>query len=186
MSAAVCPACGVAVVPGYVRCPKCRKPLPRRPAAIEGGTAVEEPASRTPIVLGALAVLAIGGGIAAYVATRKEPGKLAAPAPVEQPTEPTSEPETAAVPEQTAQTPAAPTGPNAADLATTLERTLKRQRLWATVAITGARVDVRSMSCADAAMAPHLDEAASAFKAAGLTKLRCVEDSGRVVSDRDL
>jgi hypothetical protein len=35
-------------------------------------------------------------------------------------------------------------------------------------------------------MATALDASAPTFKAAGLTKLRCLEQSGRVVTDRDL
>ena len=43
---AVCPACGVAVVPGYVKCPKCHAGLPlaggrtKRMTGDPGGTAV--------------------------------------------------------------------------------------------------------------------------------------------------
>ena len=42
----VCPACGIAVVPGYVRCPRCHAGLPvgagrvKRTPADPGGTAV--------------------------------------------------------------------------------------------------------------------------------------------------
>ena len=37
---AVCPKCGVAVVPGYVKCPKCQAALPklRAPTMAAGGT----------------------------------------------------------------------------------------------------------------------------------------------------
>jgi hypothetical protein len=78
------------------------------------------------------------------------------------------------------------TGPDPSALASTLQADLKRQRLWSTVSIDGNRVDVRSGSCGDPAMGPILDGASAGFKAAGLTKLRCVEQSGRVVTDRDL
>lgn len=84
--------------------------------------------------------------------------------------------------------PAAPTPaqPDPQLLATNLERALRKQRLWSTVGIIGGRVEVRSSSCSDPAMAPLLDGAAPGFKAAGLTKLRCVEQSGQVVTARDL
>ena len=56
MTGAVCPSCGVAVTPGYVRCPKCKRGLPQRArTALEGGTAVAS--SGRPIrwiILGAL------------------------------------------------------------------------------------------------------------------------------------
>jgi hypothetical protein len=100
---------------------------------------------------------------------------------VEEPTT-TAEPVTPDQPETADQ----PTGPNAVDVAASLERTLRKQRLWSTVSVVGDRVDVRSGSCGDAAMAPMLDGAASSFRAAGLTKLRCLEQSGRVVTERDL
>jgi hypothetical protein len=69
---------------------------------------------------------------------------------------------------------------------TDLEDTLRRQRLWGRVVITGARVDVRSGSCADPAMRPLIDGKRSLLTGAGLTKLRCVEQSGAVVFERDL
>jgi len=188
MSGAVCPACGVAVMPGYVRCPKCRKPLPRRQqSGVQGGTAVEETPRRWPLfaVLGAAVI-----GVLAIVLLGRagDDPKPAATAPVT-----AQQPQQVQAAETQTQTtfqdearPAQPSGPDANALAATLERELKRQRLWSTVTVTGTRVDVRSGSCSDAAMAPMLDGAIAGFKSAGLTKLRCVEQSGRVVSDRDL
>ncbi len=190
MSGAVCPSCGVAVVPGYVRCPKCRKPLPRRQSAVEGGTAVEAPSSNIAAIGALIGALVIGGGIIAFFALRGEDKKPVAtrPAAVTNDTTAADTDTTAPVPDQpTLPAPtAAPTGPQPEDVAAQLERELKKQRLWATVTVIGGRADVRSGSCSDPAMAPMLDGAAPAFKAAGLTKLRCVEQSGRVVTDRDL
>jgi len=189
MTGPVCPACGVAVLPGYVRCPKCRKPLPRRVSTVvQGGTALENKSRAGAIAALAAAVL-VGGGIIAYFGMRD--GDKPAPQQPAAAPDPTPSPTTTApalapgAPEPTAPQ-AAPTGPNPVDLAADLERALKRQRLWSTVSVEGSRVDVRSGSCADAAMAPVLDGAAAGFKAAGLTKMRCVEQSGRVVSDREL
>lgn len=186
MSGPVCPGCGVAVVPGYVRCPKCHKPLPQRPAAVEGGTALEQ-SSRAPAIAAIAAAVLIGGGTIAYFAMRGDDAKPEAPPPVAEPEdEQTTEQDIATTPDVPAEPTAAPARPDAQSTAAELERSLKRQRLWATVTVVGGRVDVRSGSCADPAMAPALDGAAPAFKAAGLTKLRCVEQSGRVVSERDL
>ncbi len=62
---AVCPACGVAVVPGYVRCPKCQTPLPavgRRgssSAVHAGGTAVASPSWPIFAIAGGGAILLI-------------------------------------------------------------------------------------------------------------------------------
>jgi hypothetical protein len=58
--------------------------------------------------------------------------------------------------------------------------------LWSTVTVVGERVDVRSGSCGEPQMKSALDTSASAFKAAGLTKLRCIEQSGTVVFTREL
>lgn len=188
MSGATCPSCGVAVVPGYVRCPKCRKPLPQRASAVEGGTAVEAPSRGGPLLIGLAAVVLAAGGVIAYMATRKDaPATAPARAPTAQADTTTPEAETPTTPDPPAQAQAQPAaGPRPADLAGELERALKKQRLWSTVEVTGNRADVRSGSCDDPAMAPMLDGAAPSFKAAGLTKLRCVEQSGRVVTDRDL
>lgn len=67
-----------------------------------------------------------------------------------------------------------------------LEGTLRRQRLWGRVEITGRRVDVRSGSCADPAMRPAIEGRRPLLRGAGLTKLRCLEQSGAVVFERDL
>lgn len=188
MNGAVCPSCGVAVVPGYVRCPKCRKPLPQRHSTVEGGTAVEAPSRSFPAIAALIGAVVIGGGIIAFFALRGD--KKPAAARPAAPTEDTAAPETATpavTPDQPAPTQtAAPKGPQPEDIAAQLERELQKQRLWSTVSVIGSRVDVRSGSCSEPAMAPMLDGAAPAFKAAGLTKLRCVEQSGGVVTDRDL
>ncbi len=185
MSGAVCPSCGIAVVPGYVRCPKCQQPLPRhRAPGIEGGTAVATP-RRSPL----LAIIGIALVAIAFVvyfglrSSSKPPAKPAAPAAVNEPP-----PAPAAIPAepQIAAAPEEPAGPDPQQLANDLRRTLERQRLWAQVTIVGDHVDVQSSSCGDPAMAPVLDAAAPSFKAAGLTRLRCLEQSGRVVTERGL
>lgn len=175
-------------MPGYARCPKCRKPLPRRaPTAIQGGTSVEE-TSRGPLIAAIASGLAILG-VLAYFATRGGDDKPTV-APVVAPT--TVQPTTAGptdtpVPFQDDRPrPAQPSGPDPTTVAGNLERDLKRQRLWSNVTINGNRVEVRSASCGDPAMGPLLDASAPDFKAAGVTRLRCVEQSGRVVSDREL
>jgi hypothetical protein len=187
MSAAVCPSCGVAVVPGYVRCPKCHKALPRRKSTIvEGGTAVDR---RGRLSLVALAVVGVTGiAIIAYLGLRG--GDKPAPA-VTAPTETPDQTPTETTPAgpdttDTTPTPNANAAPDPDAVADSLERTLKRERLWSTVSVEGARVDVRSGSCSDPKMRPLLEASAASFKAAGLTKLRCLEQSGQVVSDRDL
>jgi hypothetical protein len=174
-------------VPGYVRCPKCRKPLPQRASAVEGGTAIETPSRGVATLVGLIALFLAVAGLIAYFALRKGSSAKPTTPPIAQPQAPsTPDPEPTNVPDQPAQVQAQPTGPNAIELAAELERGLQKQRLWSTVEVIGSRADVRSSSCSDPAMAPMLDGAAPSFKAAGLTKLRCVEQSGQVVTDRDL
>jgi hypothetical protein len=140
-----------------------------------------------PALLGLVGIVLVAGGLIAYLAMRKSAPKAAKAAPTVQVDDSNApDPEPANTPDQPAQVQAQPSGPNATDIAAELERLLKKQRLWATVEVTGNRADVRSSSCSEPAMAPMLDGAAPSFKAAGLTKLRCVEQSGRVVTDRDL
>lgn len=189
MSGAVCPSCGVAVVPGYVRCPKCQAPLPRRASPVVGGTALPE-TRRFPVLAVAVAVfvalaIIVFFGLRKSDRAAKQPAAEPAPASAGVPPPARAGPP-ATTPEPVAPAAAAPIGPSASQIAADLERTLKRQRLWSTVTVIGERVEVRSGSCADPAMAPVLDTAAPGFKAAGLTKLRCLEQSGAVVTDRDL
>lgn len=77
-------------------------------------------------------------------------------------------------------------GPSPAAAAAELERALGRQRLWSSVRPSGDRVEVRSGSCAEPAMAPTIDAARAALRGAGLTRLRCLAQSGAVVFERDL
>lgn len=67
-----------------------------------------------------------------------------------------------------------------------LEATLRRQRLWGRAEILGPRIDVRSGSCADTAMPLAIDSERAVLRGAGLTKLRCLAQSGAVVFERDL
>jgi hypothetical protein len=148
----------------------------RRIGHVEGGTAVAS-SRRGPLyaVTGvALLVLALVIYFALDNRSKASP-RQAAPEPAsEDPSGP--EPAQASAPPEA---PEQPAGPSAQQLAASLARALEKQRLWSTVNVIGDRVDVRSGSCSDPAMAPS-------FKAAGLTKLRCLEQSGRVVTDRDL
>ena len=188
---ATCPACGVAVVPGYVRCPKCQRPLPggRRVQTVAGGTAVEgrDRLPILPIAGGAVVVLGI---ILYFVLGKSDAAKPVAP-----------DPATAGSAEETAdETPATNTAPvplprddnrdtNRVDptaVAHDVERALKNQRLWSSVEVVGRDIEVRSGSCRDANMIPTLDAASGALRNAGLTRVRCMENSGAVVFERRL
>ncbi|MCW5804787.1 MAG: hypothetical protein KIT31_20625 [Deltaproteobacteria bacterium] len=79
-----------------------------------------------------------------------------------------------------------PSAPNPRGAAADLERALRRQRLWSTVEVFGERADIRSNACAEAGLAAAVEGAREALRTAGLTRLRCLEQSGRVVFTRDL
>ena len=63
---------------------------------------------------------------------------------------------------------------------------LKQQKVPYRLTAGGSTIEVRGTSCADKAMGPTIDAIAPSAHAAGLTKLRCVEQSGGVVFARDL
>jgi hypothetical protein len=192
---AVCPACGVPVVPGYVRCPRCHAGLPlgariKRTTADPGGTAV---AQRGFPILAVLAPVAIAAAIIVVFAVRGSGKQTAAAQQV--PSEPTvvaaqslpprvtTAPLGSPLPEPAPSGVAAPDG-RAAVLR--LEDTLRRARLWGRAEITGQRVDVRSGLCGDKAMRPAIESERAVLHGAGLTKLRCLEQSGAVVFESDL
>ncbi len=192
---AVCPACGVAVVPGYVRCPKCHAGLPlgraKRTTAEPGGTAVAQrsfPTAAVAVALGvAAAIILIFGlrgstsnGIEATQPPPLEPIQISAANP---PPRPPNTPVVAPAPVEAAPE-AAGRGLSAAVIE--LEGSLRTQRLWGRVEVVGQRIDVRSGSCSDPAMRPLIEGKKSMLHGAGLTKLRCVEQSGAVVFERDL
>ena len=202
MTGEVCPKCRVAVVPGYVKCPKCHAPLPRhaRPTLDPGGgTAVNEPA-RFPVGLAIVAAVVVCGGLVAYfalhghhaaraVAATDQGSATASAASATGSTGATDDSDDSddiGVPPPPAAGRQA-TAPMPADaVAARLERRLKHLHLWATVDVGSTIVDVRSDSCGDPAIKPVIDSAAPRFKAAGLTRLRCLEESGTVVFTRDL
>lgn len=183
----ICPACGVAVVPGYARCPKCHAALPRRLATnVEGGTAVPETRRRGPLAA-IVAAGIVGLGLILWLGLRHghtdRPIVKPAVAPVQPTTVAVAQPALASGAPEIA---SVPKGPAPETIASELSRTLDKQRLWSTVTVAGSRVDVRSGSCGDPAMQAPIAAAAPSFKAAGLTTLRCVEQSGAVVFTREL
>lgn len=185
----VCPKCGVAVVPGYVKCPKCHAALPRRRPRITvdpGGTALAGKQFPTAAVIGAGCVVVVaviglivwhahgGHGAAAIDAADQAAGPAAGDTGAE----------TAGgfVP-----APSRAQGPMPADaVAAELEHRLQHLHLWATVELGSTVVDVRSDSCSDPQILPVIAPALPKFKAAGLTRLRCIEESGTIDFTREL
>ena len=183
-----CPACKVVVPNGYTRCPRCQHALPvtQRVATSFGGTALED--RRFPIVpiaIGALVTIAIIAFFATRGGSKPDDAVLATPSP------PVAVP-AASAPAPRAQVAPAPmmAAPSVAPSATAagdeLLKSLRRQRLWSTVDARVPSIDIRSQSCADPAMGAAIDAARPALRGAGLTALRCLEESGRVVFQRDL
>jgi hypothetical protein len=193
MSGAVCPACGVVVVPGYVRCPKCHRPLPRfarSTASPVGGTTIKT--KQGSPLLGLAIAIVIGGGFIAFFALRGHTHHDAAPAPAPAPVSTPSSDQPPA-PTRTPLTPVASSTPapvvatpNPGAIASSLQSTLQRMELWSTVAVTGGRVELQSRACRDPQLSKQIDAVAASFRAAGLTRIRCLEQSGAVVFDREL
>ncbi len=191
-----CPKCGVAVTPGYIKCPRCQAGLPRMPRAgrmtAGGGTAVEGPTPFPwlPVVVGAVAV----GGVVAWLALRGGPTPAAAVAPVAPaanlpaPVAPPSEAFTPDVAVAASGSAAASIGDAAAKArgTATLEDRLKRERLWSKVDLSGAVLRIASALCAEAGMAPAVDEAAADLKAGGVTRVECRAGHGGLEWARDL
>lgn len=173
-----------------MRCPKCHRALPRfarNTSSPVGGTALKIKGG-SPVVAIAIAVV-VGGAFIAFFALHGAKASHAAPAPPAADTPPT--PAVAPV----APTPAAPIAPTPAPISATpnpgaiaaeLDRTLQRMRLFSTVTVIGERVELQSASCRDPQLVKQLEAVVASFKAAGLTRERCVEQSGAVVFDRDL
>jgi hypothetical protein len=209
-----CPSCGVAVIPGYVKCPRCHAALPggsrfRRSVLDPGGTSVEARAFPIiPVAVGAIAVavlllLVLGGGndkpppASAAGSAAAPAGEAVEPAPAGAAPDPAAPAVPAAagepaVPAAASAPVARPldipsaAGPSPGAVTAELERALARRRLWSSVQASGERVDVRSGSCAEPEMGPLIDAARPALRGAGLTRLRCLAQSGAVVFERDL
>lgn len=190
---AVCPACGVAVVPGYVRCPKCHAGLPaglgrtKRMTGDPGGTALPQrsfPVSAVVVALAVAAVIILVFGLRG-TSPKIEAALPAAPEPIEATNPNPPSPPIVRAP-VAVQVPAAAAAPDPGPAIAELKAALRAQRLWGSVDILGQRIDVRSGSCSDPAMGPLVEAKKSLLHGAGLTKLRCLEQSGAVVFERDL
>jgi hypothetical protein len=204
---AVCRVCGVAVVPGYVRCPKCHAPLPRGAQNPRGGTGTtidpdgggggtSLPSARRfpilPVAIGGVVLLVAIIWFYTAMQDYRNVGRRPAAKQGSDVTDPTAiagEPTPApsiAQPDPSLGTTPSPNAPSPSVAASELESGLRRQRLWSTVEVVGDQIDVRSGSCGDPGMAPAVDAARTGLRSAGLTRLRCLEQSGRVVFERDL
>jgi hypothetical protein len=188
---AACPSCGLALVAGYVKCPRCGATVgAARRASPAGGTAVASGFPRfviaVPVVMAIVIVLivALRGGDADEGEPADEPAAQDAPAatPVAPVTRPSAPPESA----PGATVAPRPEAPDHRPAVAQLERALRSQRLWSTITADPPYVDIRSAACREPAMARTLAMAEGSLRAVGLTRLRCLAQSGAVVIQRDL
>src|SRR5262245_21788948 len=138
---AVCPACGVAIVPGYVKCPRCHRALPRtaKPTPNPSGTALAPERRRFPIAPLVIAV-AVAGGIVAVFSLRhtdRTSPPAAPPPPIAVATAPEARAVAPAAAPLPAAEPAAAAQPAPETVAAQLERSLKHAHLWSTVEVIG-------------------------------------------------
>lgn len=197
-SGAQCPACGVAVLPGYPNCPRCRASLaqPRAPSAppAVGGTSVVGSRSRSLWVAGGAAAL-IAIVVVVRLATGAEPGETAAAidAPAALEADDIEADELAILDEDDApelvddDEPAADRGRIAALEA--LEDALAARRVWSNVrAADGedAVVSIQSAACDDRGMGEAIGELRAVLVDAGFRSVRCLARHGSLVFEADL
>jgi len=193
-----CPSCGISVMIGYQKCPKCHAPMPgaaaqrTRRGSMAGGTTSEKidvvpEGGGSGATLWVVALLAIAGGTAIW-ATQCRGGK-ARPTPAAITTEPVDQPAgrgtAPSVPDEGPDQ-VAPSGPDPAFAADALEGELGGERLYATVAAIGEVLDVRSAFCAEARLGEIIARHAAELKAAGVLRVRCSETYGTQVFEREL
>jgi hypothetical protein len=192
-----CPACGINVMRGYAKCPKCHAPMPgnagrSRRASFAGGT-TSQPIETIDAGGGGsgwiwvLAGIALVAAVVTFIATRggdaKKPAHSAVP--VEngpgtasaQPQQPDNEP---------AQVPQSQNRPDPAYVADALEGELSVARLFAVVEVSDSLLDVRSAFCSDPRFSEITAKYIADLKAAGLSTIRCSETHGAQVFERPL
>jgi hypothetical protein len=192
-----CPACGVAVAPGYPLCPKCQKPMPRPrrkkgltldPGAVAGGTAVpalgDSPAIRWAL-WGLAAALLIG---LAFFVTRGDdaadvPARMSEPPPPA-PVPPASNPSGAPPPSGEDVVPRRRQA--ALD---ELGATLRTQRLWAQVKLDPNDPTygiIESAYCDDPLLVATVDGAVPQLVTAGVTGIACYTLHNALIFSREL
>ncbi|MBP6629011.1 MAG: DUF2561 family protein [Kofleriaceae bacterium] len=188
----LCPRCGVAVTPGYVKCPKCHARLPSRlvaPSAAGGTVAPSAQDARSAWLFGGIGVGVVI--IVGAIALASGGGRKARPDPV-----PNTSPDLA-TPTGAGSTPGSgPIGPGSGvatsaggdreGAAARLQRALQRANLWSTVSVRADQLRIESALCADPGVAAAVAAAAAELKAAGVTAAVCVESHGQIVFERGL
>lgn len=188
-----CPACGIAVMIGYTKCPKCHAPMPgaqrTKRASMAGGTTAErvEPAAAGGGWLWLGAVAAVGIGLVVWGTQCRGGGARPAPAATveEGGDSPGSAVAPVVVPPPTL-SPASPDRPDPSFAADALEGELAGERLYATVQARGEVLDLRSAFCAEARLGELVARHAAELRAAGVVRVRCSEPHGALAFERPL
>ncbi len=195
-----CPACGVAVAPGYPRCPKCHAALPDAPPLggnasaqrVQGGTSTAAESPRSWLWVAGAAGLALLGVIGFFVLRSSEKHPGAPPPPAASPAEVPAAPNVAAAEQgaDVAPDPSAPAEPSRVqqqlEAAASLREALDNRRLWASVNADHNDLSIHSAYCNDAAMAGAIDELEKDLGAAGITHVGCYERHGPLVFERTI
>lgn len=202
IGSATCPACGLAVSPGYPKCPKCHAAMPAAPSLggdarsrkVQGGTAVDS--GPGPYLWIAIAGVVVVAAVVVYLARgsddRAAPGPVA-PAPAvgvePAPSPDTSNPAVADPFPRTAPDPAT-TARNDLSAARTRAAAavgvaLEGARLWGTVQVVGEQLHIHSAYCTSIGD-DHLGAARSAAGAALFEAVSCFERHGPLAWERPL
>lgn len=199
-----CPGCGVPVAAGYARCPRCQSLMPDAPrsvprrhqtyASLGGGTSVASSRRGTLLIAaGAVAALVIaliivllvrGGGDEPETAELDDDTAVEAAAP-DLVTAADSEPSSLPPPSPSSAEPE----PSLDDVVASLTSELRRQRMWATVAIDRADrsiIVIQSALCEDRTLVQVVAEVKSDAARRGGTVIRCVAKHGAVVFEEVL
>jgi hypothetical protein len=169
----VCPSCGVTVLPGYPKCPRCKATLrsnDKRHRQGAGGTSVVGRTVPWTIV----GIAAIATATIVYLADRTPAGgEIAedeAPLGTSEPTLATGGPRTAASPDEE---PVTDDRPDEDTLVDELTGAMERQHLEASVELAGLDLLVHSRFCEDPAMVSLLRDASSDLFLAGVDVVVC-------------
>jgi hypothetical protein len=196
-----CPSCGIAVMIGYVKCPKCHAPMPAsatgargRRTSMAGGTtsqridALPAEGGGGGGILWIIGVLLVGAGLAIWATQCRASKRKAAPnaAVVDETAAERGAPPELAPPEQGGFPSVAAGDPDPSFAADALEGELAGERLYATVSVRGDVLDVRSAFCDEARLGDVIDRHAAELRGAGVTRVRCSETYGTQVFERRL
>lgn len=197
-----CPSCGISVMIGYLKCPKCHAPMPAGPAgargrraSMAGGTTSErievlpEERGGGGGILWIIGVLVLVAGVAVWATQCRADQPTTAPSAtvIDEAAGPETGTAPAPAPFEQGPSPSAAGGqPDPSFAADALEGELAGERLFATVSVFGEVLDVRSAFCDEARMGEIIARHAVELRGSGVTRVRCSETYGSQVFERAL